>query len=64
MPNKSLGQIGTLYYFAHFLIILPLLGKIERPRPLPASIAEAVLPAQGGGGAAAGATAQRMEKAR
>ena len=60
-----LGQVGTLYYFVHFLVILPLLGKIERPRPLPASISEAVLPAHGGGGgAAAGATAQRMEKAR
>ncbi len=60
-----LGQIGTLYYFFHFLILLPLLGKIERPRPLPASISEAVLPAnRAGGGAPAGATAQRMEKAR
>ena len=60
-----LGQIGTLYYFIHFLILLPLLGKIERPRPLPASISEAVLPAnRAGGGAPAGATAQRMEKSR
>ena len=60
-----LGQIGTFYYFFHFLILLPLLGKIERPRPLPTSISEAVLPAnRAGGGAPAGATAQRMEKAR
>ena len=60
-----LGQIGTLYYFVHFLIILPLLGKIERPRPLPASIAEAVLPVhRGGGGLAVGATAKPMEKSR
>ena len=38
-----LGQLATLYYFFHFLILIPLLGKIERPRPLPISIAEAVL---------------------
>ena len=41
------GRILTVYYFAHFLIILPLLGLFEKPRPLPASITEAVL----GGGA-------------
>jgi ubiquinol-cytochrome c reductase cytochrome b/c1 subunit len=39
----DLARIGTLYYFFHFLILLPLLGKIERPLPLPASIADAVL---------------------
>ncbi|MBV8191207.1 MAG: cytochrome b N-terminal domain-containing protein [Alphaproteobacteria bacterium] len=38
-----LAQLGTLYYFFHFLILLPILGKIERPLPLPPSIAEAVL---------------------
>ncbi len=42
------GRILTVYYFAHFLIILPLLGLFEKPRPLPASITEAVL---GGAGA-------------
>ena len=39
----TLGQIATLYYFVHFLILLPLIGKIERPRPLPTSIGAAVL---------------------
>jgi quinol-cytochrome oxidoreductase complex cytochrome b subunit len=38
-----LGRAGTLYYFFHFLILLPALGKLERPRPLPASISAAVL---------------------
>jgi quinol-cytochrome oxidoreductase complex cytochrome b subunit len=38
-----LGRAGTLYYFFHFLILLPVLGKLERPRPLPASISAAVL---------------------
>jgi quinol-cytochrome oxidoreductase complex cytochrome b subunit len=39
-----MAQLGTAYYFAFFLIILPLLGKLERPRPLPASISQPVLP--------------------
>jgi len=39
----TVGQIATLYYFVHFLILFPLIGKLERPRPLPASIATAVL---------------------
>ena len=37
------GQIATFYYFFHFLILIPLIGKIERPRPLPTSIGAAVL---------------------
>ncbi len=40
-----LGQIGTAYYFAHFLIVIPLLSFVERPLPLPASISAAVTPA-------------------
>ena len=38
-----LSQFATLYYFAHFLVLLPILGKIERPLPLPPSIADSVL---------------------
>jgi ubiquinol-cytochrome c reductase cytochrome b subunit len=38
-----LSQLATLYYFAHFLVLLPILGKIERPLPLPPSIADSVL---------------------
>lgn len=37
------AQIATAYYFGFFLIILPLLGILETPKPLPRSIAEAVL---------------------
>ncbi len=45
------GQLATFYYFFHFLILFPLLGKIERPRPLPTSIGAAVLgPASAAGG--------------
>lgn len=39
----TLSQILTFYYFAHFLIILPVLGWVEKPKERPASIAEAVL---------------------
>jgi len=38
-----MGQIASAYYFAHFLIILPIVARTERPRPLPNSITEAVL---------------------
>jgi ubiquinol-cytochrome c reductase cytochrome b/c1 subunit len=37
------ARILTAYYFIHFLVILPLLGFVEKPKPLPASIAESVL---------------------
>ncbi|MDX6750531.1 cytochrome b N-terminal domain-containing protein [Geminicoccaceae bacterium 1502E] len=39
----TIGLIATIYYFAHFLVILPLLGKLERPLPLPESIGSPVL---------------------
>ena len=41
--NVIIGQVATVYYFAFFLVIVPLLSKIEKVRPLPASIADAVL---------------------
>jgi ubiquinol-cytochrome c reductase cytochrome b subunit len=45
----------------YFLVILPLLGKLERPLPLPESISAPVL--RGGGPIPAGAAAKPMEKA-
>ena len=39
----TVGQIATAYYFAHFLILLPLVGLLETPKPLPSSISDAVL---------------------
>ena len=36
------ARILTIWYFAHFLIVLPLLGLLETPRPLPNSITEAL----------------------
>jgi ubiquinol-cytochrome c reductase cytochrome b subunit len=41
--NIALGQLATAYYFAHFLMVLPLVSKFERPLPLPSSISESVL---------------------
>ncbi len=42
-PYVMLSQLASLYYFAHFLIIVPIVSSIERPEPLPYSITEAVL---------------------
>ncbi len=38
-----IGRLATAYYFLHFLVIVPLLGVLEKPKPLPDSIAKAVL---------------------
>jgi ubiquinol-cytochrome c reductase cytochrome b subunit len=56
-PYVMISQIASIYYFAHFLIILPLLGLFETPRRLPGSIAESVLGKQGSASAMAGAAA-------
>jgi ubiquinol-cytochrome c reductase cytochrome b subunit len=42
-PYVRIGQLAAAWYFAHFLIILPIISKIEKPLPLPNSITEAVL---------------------
>ena len=38
-----LAKLCTAYYFIHFIVILPVLSRIEKPRPLPTSISESVL---------------------
>jgi quinol-cytochrome oxidoreductase complex cytochrome b subunit len=40
-----LSRLATAYYFFHFLIILPLLPKIESTRPLPVSISTPIITA-------------------
>jgi ubiquinol-cytochrome c reductase cytochrome b subunit len=35
-----IALIGSTYWFAYFLVILPLLGVIEKPLPQPATIEE------------------------
>ena len=37
------SRICTAYYFIHFLVVFPLLGLIEKPKPLPESITKTVL---------------------
>ncbi len=37
-----IGQVATAYYFLHLLVVLPVLGKLERPRSPPESISAAV----------------------
>jgi ubiquinol-cytochrome c reductase cytochrome b subunit len=67
-PYLMISQIATMYYFAHFLIILPIVSAIERPKPLPNSISESVLHGEakesaplGAGGVLPGASAQPAE---
>ncbi|MFP6778713.1 MAG: cytochrome b N-terminal domain-containing protein [Alphaproteobacteria bacterium] len=38
-----IGRLATIYYFAHFIIFMPIIGIIETPKPLPNSISESVL---------------------
>jgi quinol-cytochrome oxidoreductase complex cytochrome b subunit len=38
-----LGRLATLYYFLHWLVVLPLIALFERPSPLPTSISQPVL---------------------
>ncbi|MDR3497616.1 MAG: cytochrome b/b6 [Parvibaculum sp.] len=38
-----LARILSFYYFFHFIILFPLLGLIEKPKPLPESISASVL---------------------
>jgi len=52
-PMIVIGRVATLGYFA-FFPLLWLIGKIEKPRPLPQSISQPVLK---------GASAGVMEKA-
>ncbi|HET6321141.1 MAG TPA: cytochrome b N-terminal domain-containing protein, partial [Hyphomicrobium sp.] len=37
------ARVFTFYYFAHFLIVMPLVGWLETPLKVPGSITEAVL---------------------
>ena len=39
----AISQLASAYYFAHFLIILPLISAFETPLPLPDSISSSRL---------------------
>ena len=47
MPAEGLyllvARVATAYYFIHFLIIMPILGRKEKTIPLPLSITEPIL---------------------
>ncbi|MGI4941134.1 MAG: cytochrome b [Janthinobacterium lividum] len=66
--NVVIGQVATAYYFLHFLVVLPVLGVLEKPLPLPESISRPVIRRSGdftgggGGPLPQGAAAKPMEK--
>ena len=35
-----IARFGLVYYFGFFLVLTPFIGKIEKPKELPASIKE------------------------
>ena len=51
MPPEGIypviARICTVWYFGHFLVLLPLIGRFETPRPLPESITADVLARSG-----------------
>jgi ubiquinol-cytochrome c reductase cytochrome b subunit len=47
------SRIFTFYYFAHFLLVMPIVGILETPSSMPRSITESVLGKSSGGGGAA-----------
>ncbi len=55
------SRFFTIYYFAHFLLVMPIIGLIETPKSLPRSITEAVL-GKGAGARATVAAAAAPEK--
>lgn len=43
IPDVTVGRIAALYYFFHFLVLLPWIARTEKPLPLPESISRPVL---------------------
>ena len=39
-PYASFSLIAATYWFAYFLVILPLMGVLEKPLPQPSTIEE------------------------
>jgi ubiquinol-cytochrome c reductase cytochrome b subunit len=40
-PYVAISQVATAYWFVYFLIVLPVLGVLEKPQPQPANIEQA-----------------------
>jgi ubiquinol-cytochrome c reductase cytochrome b subunit len=38
-----LARVGTIYYFLHFIVVLPVVGLLEKTDPVPMSVSEPVL---------------------
>ncbi len=47
-PYTTAGRLATFYYFAHFVIIVPLIARYEKTKPLPVSISEEFAKTHGG----------------
>jgi ubiquinol-cytochrome c reductase cytochrome b subunit len=47
MPAEGIylicARVGTIYYFLHFLVVLPVVGLLEKTDPIPMSIADPVM---------------------
>ncbi|HJW40745.1 MAG TPA: hypothetical protein VJ476_05865, partial [Rhizomicrobium sp.] len=43
IPLVWVARLGTAYYYGFFWVLMPVIGLIETPRPLPDSIAKSVL---------------------
>jgi len=43
VPLLWVARLATLYYFLFFWVLMPIIGLIETPKKLPASIAQSVL---------------------
>ncbi|QHD65309.1 cytochrome b [Neorickettsia findlayensis] len=41
-PYISMSRVATLYYFSYFMLVLPILGKLEKTLPLPQSIEDSI----------------------
>ena len=41
----TVGLVATTYYFIHFLVLMPIISKVEKPKPLPESISNPVIKA-------------------
>ncbi len=56
------ARVFTIYYFVHFLIVMPIVGLIETPRPKPRTIADSIFKHGGGGGYVAQPATAAAEK--
>ena len=43
LPLVWVARLATLYYFGFFWVLMPIVGLVETPKKLPASIAQSVL---------------------